>query len=94
MGLLNADGAFVEGAMQYPDLLCYRPAEALAQTISRYWIARGYLGIKTHLEPARLDSSKIGPAAETLYLVRSNIGPLGFPPPTSCDKTHKRGRGF
>lgn len=57
-------------------------AAKLAKTISDYWLKRGYGGIKTWVEkvasPIKAPSGR--PAAHTIYVIESNIGPDGYPP--------------
>ena len=57
-------------------------AAQMAQKIRHYWIGRGYLGIKTWIEPLAfvgpdVNGDKIG---DKCKVIRSNIGPNGFPP--------------
>lgn len=55
------------------DTLTYRGANELAARIRDYWTRRGYSEIQTFvLQVNAKDYS-------TIYCVRSNIGPLGFP---------------
>lgn len=54
-------------------------ATALAQRIEQFWRDRGYHGIKTFIEANECVERKAG-GGHMLYSVRSNIGPLGYPP--------------
>jgi hypothetical protein len=61
--------------------LTSRGAQRLAKRIERYWQERGYAGIQTNLLPYIIDEGmRERGEHKTLYFVRSNIGPLGFPP--------------
>jgi hypothetical protein len=55
-------------------------AKRLARKVEAYWQTRGYFGIKTKIV-AHVDDALLEPSERrTIYFVRSNIGPLGFPP--------------
>lgn len=56
-------------------------AERLARRIEDYWRKRGYTGIKTKIDGHIVDNVLLEPGERrTIFFVRSNIGPLGFPP--------------
>lgn len=60
-------------------------AQTLREWIEHHWHSKGYLGIRTWLEPRWIEGVTIGgkPAPGSWY-VRSNIGPTGFPPREPC----------
>jgi hypothetical protein len=72
--------------MKVQDWLTREGAEKLAAKLERYWKRRGYLGIRTSVEP--FSAIPRSPPAtqrphvdgERFFQVRTNIGPLGFPP--------------
>lgn len=53
-------------------------AKSLQAKIEKYWRDRGYHGIKTWLTYMTFTDDERDHG--TLYFVRSNIGPRGFPP--------------
>jgi hypothetical protein len=56
-------------------------AEKLQGIIERYWRRKGYRGIETRIVEHICDRAELEPRERaTIYFVRSNIGPLGFPP--------------
>jgi hypothetical protein len=58
-----------------------RGAKMLGKRIEGYWRNRGYVGIQTHLIEHVVDDGMCEPGErKTIYFVRSNIGPLGYPP--------------
>jgi hypothetical protein len=59
--------------MFLPDHLSQDGAERLAKRIAGWWRSRGYHGIACVVQP--LDFGK-----SVRFIVRSNIGPTGFPP--------------
>lgn len=59
------------------DTLTEGGARGLAHKITRYWQRKGYKGIAVRIEP--IETIRLR-ADEILYTVRSNIGPLGYPP--------------
>jgi hypothetical protein len=67
--------------MDTPNHFTARGAEKLAKRIERYWKERGYAGIKAHIVEHIVDLELLERGERrTIYFVRSNIGPLGFPP--------------
>jgi hypothetical protein len=67
--------------MDIPNHFTERNAERLAKRIEKYWKERGYAGIKTHIVEHIVDEGiRERGEHKTLFFVRSNIGPLGFPP--------------
>lgn len=54
-------------------------ARRLADKIRRYWVERGYVGIRT--STAKLGGIKPRRAGvKPVWIVMSNIGPTGYPP--------------
>jgi len=64
-----------------PNYFTEQNARILRDWIERHWHSRGYLGVRTWLEPRWIEGEPIGgkPGPGSWY-VRSNIGPKGFPP--------------
>jgi hypothetical protein len=64
-----------------PNFLTEPNARKLAKRIERYWAERGY-DCKTEIVDHISDEATRPPPHErhTIYCVRSNIGPDGFPP--------------
>lgn len=60
--------------LQATDWLSSVTAQQLADRIRDFWIAQGFHGIRTRIEPSALDHC-------TIWVVRSNIV-RGFPPKT------------
>lgn len=61
------------------DHLSAHGARCLAASITSYWKSKGYSGIKVSVSPinqAELDYPQI----QETYIIRSNIGPTGYPP--------------
>lgn len=58
------------------DTLTSAGAQALARLIEAYWQAKGYAGIVTRVDAI----PRTRGTHETLYGVRSNIGPQGYSP--------------
>jgi hypothetical protein len=52
-------------------------ADACADKIVAHWKAQGYPTIKVTVEPASFNGPN---RSESLWVIKSNIGPLGFPP--------------
>lgn len=60
-----------------------RGATKLAKRFERYWQAQGFAGIETRVVDDIVDEELCERSERrTIYFVRSNIGPLGFPPHT------------
>jgi hypothetical protein len=53
-------------------------ANAMATQIREYWREKGYYGIQTFVVPSFTPVGRHGPVE--IYSIRSNIGPLGYPP--------------
>jgi hypothetical protein len=63
-----------------PNHFTEKGAQKLAERIERYWAERGY-ACKTHLvEHITHEAEREHGERHTIYFIRSNIGPLGFPP--------------
>ncbi len=65
------------------DNLSQVAATRLADRIKQFWIARNYQGIKTHIEAARVRDRwghKLVGREDSIWIIKSNIGPLGYPP--------------
>jgi hypothetical protein len=77
-----ADGAAERiAARQRSATLTEAGAQRIAKKIENYRGARGYSGIRTCVEPLIVpDELCRDHERRTIFVVRSNIGPLGFPP--------------
>ena len=54
-------------------------AGRLRSKIHDYWIRRGFLGIKVWMEKVSGESQGLNNRT-SVYIIRSNIGPDGYPP--------------
>jgi hypothetical protein len=64
-----------------PNNLTEAGAKRLARKIEDYWRKRGYTGIKTKIVDHVDNDALLEPGERrTIFFVRSNIGPRGFPP--------------
>ncbi len=57
-------------------------ASIIADRIRNYWIAKGFDKIETHTEQSRVRDNWGRDLVDRtdFWVVRSNIGPLGYPP--------------
>jgi hypothetical protein len=64
-----------------PNFLTEPNARKLAKRIEQYWRKQGYAGIKTHIvEHITDETTRERWDRHTIYCIRSNIGPDGYPP--------------
>jgi hypothetical protein len=65
--------------MQINNTMTLSGATRLAKRIEQFWLDRGYAGIETTTGAEMGPKGKNGDQ-QSIYSVRSNIGPTGYPP--------------